>query len=69
MPEHQHGVDETPTTFDQLVEPPGYWNGQRFVAVRLLTDAKAQERHEQLAEWFADSDEYQIPEKFRPKRS
>jgi hypothetical protein len=47
MPEHKKGVDETPESFEQL-KPPGYWNGEYFVEVRLLTDEEAQERYEQL---------------------
>ncbi len=67
MPEHTKGVDETPESFDQL-KPPGYWNGERFVEVRMLTDEEAEERYEQLWEWFGESTEYDIPEKFRPRR-
>ena len=59
--------DETPKTFAEL-KPPGYWNGERFVEVRMLSDAEAQERYEQLWEWFGDSNEYTIPERFRPRR-
>jgi hypothetical protein len=34
----------------------------------MLTPEQAEQRYEQLWEWFGDSDKYEIPEKFRPRR-
>jgi hypothetical protein len=50
--------DETPESFADPKPPE----------VRMLTPEQAEQRYEQLWEWFGDSDKYEIPEKFRPRR-
>ncbi len=62
---HKRGVDETPASFDQL-KPPGYWNGERFVRVRMMAPEQAAERFEQMDEWLENTP-YRIAEKFRPR--
>ncbi len=61
---HKRGVDETPASFD-LLKPPGYWNGERFVEVRMLTPEQAAERFAQMDEWL-EGTEWSIPDRFRP---
>ena len=59
----------SPATFAEL-QPPCYFSKTlgRFVTVRMLTDEEAEERYEQLWEWFGDSTGISIPKKFRPSR-
>ena len=57
--------DETPATIEEL-RPPGYYSAMlgRFVGVHLATPEEAEERYEQMEEWFAGT-QWSIAEKFR----
>ena len=64
----EHGMEraaETPATFAEL-KPPGYWHGKRFVRVRRLAPAEAEEKYREMEEWF-EGTPWQLAERFRRK--